>query len=445
MITMAAIVSLRNLSLTAELGSSAVFFLALAALVFFIPLSLVAAELAATWPRAGGCYVWVGEAFGKPLAFVSLWFSWMASVAWFPAILAFCATMFGHMLGFISPGIEQDPRFILITMLAIFWATTLNNFIGIKFSGMLSSIGVVVGTLIPGFLIIALGLWWILSNQPTQIPLTVDALVPDFKLDNLILFSGVILSFAGVELAAYHIRETKNPQKNYPHALGIAAVLILIVYIFGTLAIAAVVPQHDLLIASGLVQAFNVFFEQFGFLWIVPLLALFLLIGALAGINAWVVGPAKGMLVVAEDGFFPRWLRHTNKNGVPTALLLLQALVGSLLSMIFLYLQDNSASIWFLTALSAKFTCAQYALIFLAALKLRITKPQVPRAFKAPFMTLLASLGILSCLFGFVIVYVPHGKLVSINLGYYCLILLCGFFLLLAPALFLIKYRLRNK
>ena len=55
MITMAAIVSLRNLSLTAELGFSAIFFLALAGIVFFIPTALVIAELAASWPRAGGC------------------------------------------------------------------------------------------------------------------------------------------------------------------------------------------------------------------------------------------------------------------------------------------------------------------------------------------------------------------------------------------------------
>lgn len=444
MMTMAAIVSLRNLSLTAELGSSAVFFLALAAIVFFIPLAFVTAELASTWPRAGGCYVWIGEAFGKPLALVGLWFSWMASISWFPAILAFCATMLGHMLSNYLPGIERSPTFVLITMLVIFWATTLSNFVGIKFSGLFSSIGVIVGTLIPGFLIIVLGMLWILGDSPTQVPLTMSALVPDFKLDNLVLFSGVLISFAGVELAAYHIRESKDPQHSYPRALGIAAILILFVYVFGTLAIAAVVPQNELLLASGLVQAFHVFFESFGITWIVPLLAFFLLIGALAGINAWVVGPAKGMLVVAEDGFFPKWLRHTNSHGVPTALLLLQAIVGSILSLVFLYLQDNSASIWFLTALSAKFTCAQYGLVFISALKLRYSKAKVTRAFKAPVIWLLSGLGICSCIFGFAIVYAPHAKLVSIDLSYFGLFLVIGFLGLSVPTLYLIKFRSRS-
>lgn len=444
MMTMAAIVSLRNLSVTAELGFSAVFFLVLAALVFFIPIALITAELASTWPRAGGCYVWIGEAYGKPIALIGLWLSWMASISWFPTILAFTATMLGHMLSPIFPGLENNPMFVLITMLIVFWGVTLSNFIGIKFSGMFSSIGVVVGTLIPGFLIIALGLWWFLSDQPMHSVLTVSTFIPDFKLDNLTIFSAVVLSFAGVELAAYHIRDTINAQKSYPRALAIAAVLILFVYIFGTLAIAAVVPQHELLIASGLVQAFHVFFDSVGLVWIVPLIALFLLIGAVAGLNAWVIGPAKGLLVVAEDGFLPKWLKHTNSHDVPTSLLLLQAVVGSVLSLIFLYLQDNSASIWLLTALSAKFTCAQYILVFCAAVKLRYSKAEVKRAFKAPFIWLLSVLGISACVFSFAIVYVPHAKLVSIHFITYCLILFLSFIILLLPTFWLIQYRNRS-
>lgn len=444
MITMAAIVSLRNLSLTAELGFSAIFFLVVAAIVFFIPIGLVTAELVSTWPRSGGCYVWVSEAFGKPLAFITLWFSWMASIAWFPAVLAFTATMLAHMLQPVFPGLEHSAYFILGTMLVVFWGTTIINFYGIEFSGFLSSCGVVIGTLIPGILIIGLGVWWIMLGKPTQIPLTLDALIPDLKLDNLTLFSGVLLGLAGVELAAYHILEAKNPQKSYPRALAIAAVLILAVYILGTLAISVVVPQQDLLLASGLIQAFNVFFANVGLVWVVPLIAMCLFLGALAGINAWVVGPAKGFLVVAQDGFLPAWLGKVNARGVPTALLLLQALVGSILGMVFLYLKDNSGSIWFLTALSAQFTCAQYILVFIAAVKLRYSQPQVIRAFKAPAIWLLAGLGVVSCGFSFFIAYAPHNKLVSINPLVHGLLLGISFVLLLLPTILLIRFRTRS-
>lgn len=443
MITMAAIVSLRNLPLNAELGFSSVFFLSFAAIVFFIPSALIIAELAAAWPRAGGCYVWVGEAFGKPLAFVALWLSWMASVSWFPAILAFTATMLAHMLAPLIPGLENNSVFILLCMLAVFWVTTLSNFFGIEFSGFLSSAGVMVGTLVPGALIIIFGIAWIIAGKPSHIPLSMESLIPDCKLDNLTLFAGVVLGLAGVELAAYHIREAKNPQKNYPHALLLASGLILGVYILGTLAIAVVVPQYDLSLASGLVQAFTVFFKQVGLPWLTPLMAAFLLCGALAGINAWVIGPAKGMLVVAQDGFLPPWLCRVNKHGVPTALLLAQAVVGSILALVFIYISNNT-SIWILTALAAQFTCVSYILIFAASVKLRYSQPKVARPFRVAALWLIASSGIVSCLFSFLIVYVPHEKLVTIGTASYVLLLISVFLLLVLPALILIKYRHRS-
>ncbi len=444
MITMAAIVSLRNLPLNAELGFSSVFFLCLAALIFFIPTALVIAELASAWPRAGGCYVWVGEAFGKPLAFVTLWLSWMASVAWFPTILAFTATMLAHILTPIFPGLETSPLFIMLCMLAIFWITTFSNFCGIEFSGFLISGGVIIGTLIPGLLVIILGIAWVVSGNPSQIPLSINSLVPDFKLDNLVLFSGLILGLAGVELAAYHVREAKDPQHSYPHALLLASGLILGVYILGTLAIAVVVPQEDLSLASGLVQAFAVFFTQVGLPWMVPLMATFLLFGALAGINAWVVGPAKGMLIVAQDGFLPGWLQRVNKHGVPTALLIMQAVVGSLLALLFMYIRNNNTSIWMLIALSAQFTCVVYILIFCAALKLRLSQPDVVRPFRVAALWIVSGCGIAACVFSFAIVYVPHAKLVSIEYEPYSFLLVVSFLILLLPAIALIYLRDRS-
>lgn len=445
MITMAAIISLRNLSLTAELGISAIFFLCLAAIIFFIPTALIVAELAATWPREGGCYVWVSEAFGKPLAFFTLWLSWMASVAWFPAILAFTATMLAHMLSPLIPQVEHSTIFILFCMISVFWLITISNFFGIEFSGFFSTCGVVVGTLIPGLLIILLGLWWMFAGHHSHILLSIQDLVPDYGLDNITLFPVVLLSLSGVELAAYHLREAKNPQLHYPRALLIASIFILGVYILGTLAIAIVVPQHELSLSSGLIQAFTVFFSHVGLPWLVPLLAACLLLGAFAGLNAWIIGPAKGMLVVAQDGFLPEWLCKVNKRGVPTALLVLQAVIGSILSLIFIYIKNDNTSILLLTSLAAQFTCLVYILIFCAAVKLRYSQPKVTRPFKVAAIWLVAGSGIVACIFSFFIVYVPHSKLISIGYMLYGLLLLFSFILLIIPTFLLIKYRNRSK
>ena len=63
-----AVVSLRGLPAEAEYGLSSAFYYLFAAIVFLIPTSLVAAELAAMFQdKQGGVFRWVGEAYGKKI------------------------------------------------------------------------------------------------------------------------------------------------------------------------------------------------------------------------------------------------------------------------------------------------------------------------------------------------------------------------------------------
>jgi glutamate:GABA antiporter len=415
MITVAAIISLRNLPLSAEFGLSSVFYFVVAALVFFIPIALVTAELATAWPRPGGNYVWVGEAFGKATGFFALWMAWMESIAWFPAILAFTAAMLAHFLAPIFPGLEHNKYFYFAVMLIVFWGATFINFLGMETSSWISTLGVLAGTVIPGFLIIALGVYWIIMGHPTHIDFSFAALIPEFRFDTMVFFSGILLGLAGIEVAVFHIREAKNPQKDYPKALIMASVMILILSILGTLSIAIVVPGNDISLLSGLIQAFTVFFSAFNMLWAVPLIAFLALIGSLAGINTWTVGPAKGLLVTVEDGFLPRALHRINKKGVPVGMLIFQAIVGSLLSLVFLWMDSHSAAYWVLTALAAQFTVVQYGLVFIAALWLRYKSPNTTRPFKVPGgkfgIWVITIIGVLACLFGFAIVFVPPSQI----------------------------------
>ena len=67
-----AVVSLRGLPAEAVYGMSSAFYYLFAAIVFLIPTSLVAAELAAMFQdKQGGVFRWVGEAYGKKLGFLA--------------------------------------------------------------------------------------------------------------------------------------------------------------------------------------------------------------------------------------------------------------------------------------------------------------------------------------------------------------------------------------
>ena len=65
MITGAMLISARNLPMMAETGLHMIFFMAIAALCFFVPIALVAAELATGWPKQGGVYFWAKRLLGN--------------------------------------------------------------------------------------------------------------------------------------------------------------------------------------------------------------------------------------------------------------------------------------------------------------------------------------------------------------------------------------------
>jgi hypothetical protein len=85
------VVSLRGLPAQAEYGLVSIFYYIFAAVVFLIPTALVAAELASAFPKQGGMFRWVGEAFGPRWGFAALYWQWQAWVLWLPAVLVFGA------------------------------------------------------------------------------------------------------------------------------------------------------------------------------------------------------------------------------------------------------------------------------------------------------------------------------------------------------------------
>ena len=96
MINVAAIVSVRNLPVMAEYGWSMFALFAISIVVFLIPIAMVAAELGTGWPRDGGVFAWVKEAFGSRTGFLAVWCDYSENLAWFPTVLSFMAATLAY-------------------------------------------------------------------------------------------------------------------------------------------------------------------------------------------------------------------------------------------------------------------------------------------------------------------------------------------------------------
>lgn len=443
MMNVAAIISLRNLSITVEYGFASTFYYSMAALCFFIPSALVCAELATGFPKAGGLYAWVGEAFGKEVGFFAVWCSWMLSVSWYPTVLTFTA---GALAYVFNPELINNKLYMVTTMLTVFWAATLINFRGMKISGSVSAIGAALGTLIPGALIIGLGFFWYVQGNPIQIEMNFSTLIPEFNLSDMVFFAGVILSFAGMELSCFHVQETKDPQRDFPRAILYSTLIILAISILGSLSIAFVVSPEELSLFAGILQAFQFFFGAFDLGWGVPGLALLAVLGSLAGINTWILGPAKGILTCAKDGFLPPFLQKVNDKQMPVGTLVFQGAAASILTLVFFLMPDVNSAFWIVTALTTLFAMLMYLLIFAAGIKLRYLHPNTPRPYHIPGkyhlgMWLVAGTGIVMAVFAITICFVPPIQLNLDNPALYCTYLLVGLIILSMPPLLFLKLK----
>src|SRR5438552_900343 len=73
----------------AVFGLASVFLYVLSALVFLVPVSLVAAELASGWP--GGVYNWVEQGISAPMGLLAVWCEFAQTIFYYPALLAYVA------------------------------------------------------------------------------------------------------------------------------------------------------------------------------------------------------------------------------------------------------------------------------------------------------------------------------------------------------------------
>lgn len=446
MINVAAVLSLRNVSSMAEFGWQSIFWILLGALLFLLPLGFVGAELATSVPDSTGVYDWVRAGEGEEPGFVAIWAEWVENVVWFPTVMSFVSATLAFVL---MPSLAANKYWLFFTMIAIFWLITLVNSFGERWSSVISTFGVIVGTLVPAVMLTALGIGWLVTGHKSAAPIHgASSFFPQsWNLSALAMVATVILMFAGMEMAGFHVLDMKNPRRDYPKASGIAAAIILAFTVLPTLAIAVVVPRAKISLVSGLVQAFQDFYSQLHIGWMTRPTCALLFIGSVALVSTWVIGPAKGLQGPTRDRLLPEIWGRQNKHGVPVAVITLQAILMTIFSAAFLLVPGVNGAYWILSALTTQVLCIMYALIFTSVIRLRYTDPTRDRPYEIPGghvgLWVNAGGGLLAVSFAFILGFIPPSQITTISAGAYPLVMAAGTVILIAPVFFFYHRRRR--
>ncbi|MGH3205318.1 MAG: APC family permease [Streptosporangiaceae bacterium] len=362
----------------AVLGLASVFLYVLPALVFLVPISLVAAELASGWP--GGVYNWVSQGISAPTGLLAVWCEFAQTIFLYPALLAYVA---GTLAYVFDPGLAANGVYNAVVIIVLFWGGVLLCSLGPALVARLGSGGTRIGTLIPAAILVALGVAYLVQGHHSAAPINARHLLPAWTgLSSIVLVVNSFFTYAGVEVNAVHIDE---------------------------------------------LQAFNTLFTHFGVGWAVPLIAIALAVGALAGMISWLDGPSEGLLLIGrQQGFLPPWFQKVNRYGIEVRIIAAQGVVITLIAVLYAFVPSVSHAYWVFTALATQVYLIMYVLMFIAAVRLRRAQPDHPRGYRAPALGLLCLLGGVSSVAALVIGFIPPSQFGHSNPLTYAIEILAG-------------------
>ena len=380
-----AVVSLRGLPAEAVYGMSSAFYYLFAAIVFLIPTSLVAAELAAMFQdKQGGVFRWVGEAYGKKLGFLAIWVQWIESTIWYPTVLTFGAVSiaFIGMNDVHDMSLANNKYYTLVVVLVIYWLATFISLKGMSWVGKVAKVGGLVGTIIPAGLLIVLGIIYLATGGHSNMDFH-SSFFPDLtNFDNVVLAASIFLFYAGMEMGGIHVKDVNNPSKNYPKAVFIGALITVLIFVLGTFALGVIIPAKDISLTQSLLVGFDNYFRYIHASWLSPVIAVALAFGVLAGVLTWVAGPSKGIFAVGKAGYMPPFFQKTNKLGVQKNILFVQGGAVTVLSLLFVVMPSVQSFYQILSQLTVVLYLIMYMLMFSGAIVLRYKMKKLNRPFR---------------------------------------------------------------
>jgi APA family basic amino acid/polyamine antiporter len=338
------------------------------------------AELAALRPRAGGEYVYLQAAFGRLLAFLT---GWTSFVAGFAGAIAASATVMAFYLGRFVPWAANDGAYLsvplplvtltvspqTITAIAAIW---LMSFVHLRGVGPGRLVSNVLATLKVGALLLFILLGFTLgTGSPANVAQAAGPVAPATWLFALI---PVMFTYSGWNAAGYVAEEIRDPGRNVPKALAIGTLAVIAIYFFLNLLYLYVFPVGSLAAVQG--SVLDVIAERLLGTAAGHIMGVVSIVSLLASISAMTFAGPRVYYAMARDGLFfrPASAVHPTYK-TPATSIVAQAAWATVLVL--------SGSADTLTTYTGFAVVLFAGLAVAAVFVLRASEPDAPRPFKA--------------------------------------------------------------
>ncbi len=359
-------------------------------------LTLIAAlsygELSAMFPKAGGQYVYLKEAYNPLTAFL---FGWSFFAVIQTGTIAAVGVAFSKFAAYIFPGLSEnnmvtDIGFLKIsaaqlTSIILIIILTFINTLGVREGKFIQTLFTLVklaalfGLIIFGFLAANKTTWN--TNWATGFSfgkMDGNILIPYSGMAAIGAISGAMVgslfSSDSWNNVTFIANEIKNPKRNIGLSLFLGTLIVTIIYTATNLMYLAVMPLQGIAHAENDrvgVEAAKIIFGSEG----TKIIAVMLMISTFGCNNGLILSGARVYYTMAKDGLFFKRVGKLNKNAVPARGLWIQCLWASVLCVSGKY-GDLLDYIIFTVLIF-------YILTVIGIFILRHKRPDIPRTYKA--------------------------------------------------------------
>lgn len=308
-------------------------------------------ELSAMFPKAGGQYVYLKEAYGKLIGFLYGWSFFAVIQTGTIAAVGVAFSKFAAYLyePFSDENILWEMDFFklnaaqVVSILTILVLTYLNTR-GVKNSKILQTVLTIIkiasllGLIVFGFILAAKAEIWNANWAEAWNSRVFDTVDNTWlPIGGTALITGISAAMVGSLFSSdawngvtFIAGEIKNPQRNVGLSLFLGTFIVTIIYILTNLMYLAVIPLDEIATAKSdrvAVVASEYIFGNIGTL----IIAIMIMISTFACNNGLIMAGARVYYTMAKDGLFFKKAANLNKASVPAWALWIQCLWASFL------------------------------------------------------------------------------------------------------------------